>query len=72
MQPLGGLISTHPVANSRRWVAGLGSLLIVAAAAGLLVFLIADPWGSRNFGAALASGCSSTVSPGMPGWSPTR
>lgn len=54
MQPLGGLVSTHPVANSRRWVAGLGSLLIVAAAAGLLVFLIANPWGSRNFGAALA------------------
>ncbi|RSM81303.1 hypothetical protein DMH04_28345 [Kibdelosporangium aridum] len=47
MQPLGGLVSVHPVANGRRWLAALIYLLAAAVPAGvfavLIVFSIVGP-----------------------------
>ncbi|WP_158842326.1 hypothetical protein [Saccharothrix deserti] len=47
-------MSTHPVANGRRWIAGIGALLIAAAVGVLLAWLITNPGPGRSYGGALA------------------
>ncbi|WP_146159537.1 hypothetical protein [Allonocardiopsis opalescens] len=54
MQPLGALVSVHPVANGRRWSAGLAVLLVVGTAVGLLALLIFNPGPGRGYGGLLA------------------
>lgn len=43
-------MSVHPVANGRRWVLGIGTLLIAGAPVGVLTILIANSWIAPGFG----------------------
>ncbi|MFI6080323.1 hypothetical protein ACIBBB_04960 [Streptomyces sp. NPDC051217] len=44
MQPLGELVSVHPVNNARRWGLGIGALLVAGVPAGLLNLAIFNAW----------------------------